>query len=244
FGHPDSVLSWTPEQQLAGFPRYDRIFPTRVIPAGTDPSPLPPDPIDFSGLRYEVDGRALDLAAFMERNEVAGLLIARSGAVLLEEHGGEHTADTRWVSYSIAKSVVSLLVGAAIRDGHIGSADDPVTEYLPLLEGSAYDGVTIRDVLRMSSGVAWNEDYSDPESDVSREIDFGRRGRPGSAGGRPAAAGPARRSTSAPGGSFFRARGAARRSGGALPGNFPRRSGSPSAWRPRPTGCSSSPRDP
>lgn len=178
---------------MAGFPRYDRIFPTRVIPAGTDPSPLPPDPIDFSGLRYEVDGRALDLAAFMERNEVAGLLIARSGAVLLEEHGGEHTADTRWVSYSIAKSVVSLLVGAAIRDGHIGSADDPVTEYLPLLEGSAYDGVTIRDVLRMSSGVAWNEDYSDPESDVSREIDFGALERLRFLGGKPRVAEPGTR---------------------------------------------------
>jgi CubicO group peptidase (beta-lactamase class C family) len=109
----------------------------------------------------------------MERNEVAGLMIARKGAVLLEAHRGEHSADTRWVSYSIAKSVVSLLVGAAIRDGHIGSVDDAVTTYLPVLEGSAYDGVTIRDVLRMSSGVGWNEDYSDPESDVSREIHYG-----------------------------------------------------------------------
>src|SRR5690606_12874480 len=84
-----------------------------------------------------------------------------------------HDTRTRWVSYSVAKSVVSLLVGAAIRDGHIGSVDDFVTDYLPVLRGSAWEGVRIRHALRMSSGIAWNEDYADPESDVSQEIHYG-----------------------------------------------------------------------
>jgi CubicO group peptidase (beta-lactamase class C family) len=99
--------------------------------------------------------------------------VVQGGEVLLEHYIPPNAPSTRWVSYSVAKSVVSLLLGAAIQDGYIGGVADRVTDYIPMLEGSAYDGVRIRDVLQMSSGVAWNEDYADPESDVSREIDFG-----------------------------------------------------------------------
>lgn len=173
FGHPDSVLLWTPEEQRAGFPNYDRIFDTRSIPASTEPSPLPARPLDFDGLRYEVDGRPRDLEDFLTHNHVTGLIVVQDGAIRLERYTAPDSPTTQWVSYSVAKSVVSLLVGAAIQDGYIASVDDRVTRYLPLLEGSAYERVRIRELLRMSSGVEWNEDYTDPESDVSREIDFG-----------------------------------------------------------------------
>ncbi|MEX2467294.1 MAG: serine hydrolase domain-containing protein [Gemmatimonadota bacterium] len=173
FGHPDSVLLWTPEQQLAGFPNYDLLFDTRRIPASTRPSELPARPADFGDLAYDVGGRTYGLDDFLARNHVTGLIVVQDGEVLLERYVPPNAPSTRWVSYSVAKSVVSLLLGAAIQDGTIGSVDDRVTDYIPLLEGSAYDAVRIRNVLRMSSGVAWNEDYSDPDSDVSREIDFG-----------------------------------------------------------------------
>lgn len=70
------------------------------------------------------------------------------------------------MSFSIAKSVVSLLMGAALEDGYISDLDVSVTEYLPLLDGSAYEDVTIRQAMQMASGVQWNEDYSDPDSDI------------------------------------------------------------------------------
>jgi CubicO group peptidase (beta-lactamase class C family) len=173
FGHPDSVLLWTPEQQLAGFPNYDRLFETRGIPASTRPSRLPSRPADFRAIAYEVDGHTHGLDDFLAHNHVTGLIVVQGGEVLLEHYIPPNAPSTRWVSYSVAKSVVSLLLGAAIQDGYIGGVADRVTDYIPMLEGSAYDGVRIRDVLQMSSGVAWNEDYADPESDVSREIDFG-----------------------------------------------------------------------
>ena len=173
FGHPDSVLLWTPEQQAAGFPNYDLIHPTRPIAASSRPTALRARPVDFGNLRYEVGGHSYGLDDFLAHNHVTGVMVVQDGAVLLERYSGASGQSVRWVSYSVAKSVVSLLLGAAIQDGYISSVDDRVTDYLPLLEGSAYDAVTIRDVLRMSSGVAWNEDYSDPQSDVSREIDFG-----------------------------------------------------------------------
>jgi CubicO group peptidase (beta-lactamase class C family) len=67
---------------------------------------------------------------------------------------------------SVAKSFASTLVGIALEEGHIKSLDDPISDYVSVDKGSAYDGVAIRTVLRMSSGARWNEDYSDPNSDI------------------------------------------------------------------------------
>ena len=75
---------------------------------------------------------------------------------------------TRWNSFSVAKSITSTLVGAAMKDGYIRSLDDAVTRYISALRGSAYDGVTVRQLLTMTSGVKWNEDYTDVNSDVAR----------------------------------------------------------------------------
>lgn len=170
FGHPDSVLHWTPEQQRAGFPNYDRLFGTRVVPASSVPRALPEAGTGLDDLGYEVDGATYSLDDFVRHNEAAGLIVVHRDSVLLERYSLGHDADQWWVSYSVAKSVVSLLFGAAIADGYIGSVDDPAADYLPLLRGSSYDGVTIRDLLQMASGVAWNEDYTDPTADVSLEI--------------------------------------------------------------------------
>lgn len=169
-GHPDSVLTWTPEQQRAGFPNYHLLFDTRAVPASTEPSVLHPSGAPMSEVRYSVDGASFDLDDFVRHNEMVGLIVVRGDSVLLERYEDSHTAETPWVSYSIAKSVVSLLFGAAIQDGYVESADDLAAEYLPLLRGSSYENVRIRDLLQMSSGVEWNEDYTDPTADVSREI--------------------------------------------------------------------------
>ena len=168
FGPPDSVLLWSEAEKRAGFPRYDLIFPTRRIEAGDAPEPLPRAPGEA---RTALQG--LDVAAFMEENHQVGLMVVRGGRVLVEAYAAGHGPEQPWVSYSVAKSAVSLLMGAALQDGYVSSLDDPVTDYVPMLRGGAYDGVRIRDVLSMSSGVAWNEDYGDPDSDVSREIDYG-----------------------------------------------------------------------
>jgi len=169
-GHPDSVLFWTPAQQLAGFPNYDLLFDTRPIPASERPLALPDAALDWEEFIYAVDSVEFGLEDFIEHNHVAGVIAVHRGEVILERYTGSNDSSTRWVSYSVAKSVVSLLYGAAIRDGYIQGVEDPVTSYIPLLRGSSYDGVRIRDLLQMSSGVEWNEDYTDPTADVSQEI--------------------------------------------------------------------------
>ena len=104
----------------------------------------------------------------MQSQRIAGLIAVKDGRVHLERYGLGNDANSRWISFSVAKSVVSMLIGAAIQDGYIASVDDPVVDYLPRLKGGAYDAVTIRHILQMSSGVAWNEDYADPNSDTAK----------------------------------------------------------------------------
>jgi len=155
-----AVLFWSPEERLKNFPAMEKIFPGHVVKAGGKVKPLPegaPLPI-----------AAADVDAFMAAQNVAGLLVLQDGKIRLERYALGYSREGRWTSFSVAKSVTSTLVGAAIKDGYIKSLDEPVTKYIPDLAGGGYDGVTIRQILTMTSGVRWNEDYTDPNSDVAR----------------------------------------------------------------------------
>ena len=156
------VLFWKESQRDAAFRALDRLpllAKHRVIPAGTTPSPLPPGP---------PLALPLDVDAFMKGQRSASLLVLHKGQVRLERYGLGFDAAGRWTSFSVAKSLTSTLVGAAVRDGHIKSMDDKVSDYIQEMKGSAYDDVSIRQLLTMTSGIRWNEDYADPNSDVAR----------------------------------------------------------------------------
>ena len=148
FGELENVLRWTPEQQLRGYRNMDKIYPTRAIPASPNPYSLPEHFVDLTGLSYEFEDETYDMAGFLEANHVVGLLVIKRGEVVVERYAHGVTRDTKWYSFSIAKSVVSLLIGAALQDGYIQSLDAPVTTYLPILAGSllASEPVTISNV--------------------------------------------------------------------------------------------------
>lgn len=139
---------------------------SRLVKADDGFLALPSTPADFSSLRYEVNGQSFSLDDYMTQTHVSGLLVLKDGNILLERYGLGNTESSVWIAYSMAKSVTSLLYGAAIQDGYISSLDAAVTDYLPALKGSAYDGATLRHLLQMASGVQWNENYADPASDV------------------------------------------------------------------------------
>jgi CubicO group peptidase (beta-lactamase class C family) len=162
-----SLLFWTPAQQVVGYRTIEKIFPTRVIKAGTRVYPLPVAHAPFD-VRYDFQKKRWATATFMDANHLSGLLVIKDGTIVLERYGLGRTAKDRWTSFSVGKSVTSTLIGAAIEDGYIKSLDTEVTDYIPALKGSAYDGVTIRNLLTMTSGVKWNEDYNDPNSDVAK----------------------------------------------------------------------------
>lgn len=167
FGAADRQMFWTLDQKVAGYRNMDKIYPTREIKAGGHAHPLPRTPVELSSVRYELDGATFDTEDFIRQRNIAGLLVIKDGRVVMERYALGNTEATRWHSASVAKSVTSMLVGAALNDGYIASVDEKVITYVPALEGSVYGEVTIRHLLQMASGVAWNEDYTDPASDVN-----------------------------------------------------------------------------
>jgi CubicO group peptidase (beta-lactamase class C family) len=160
------VLDWRGEKQAEGFRGMERIFKTTVIKRGAKVHPLPVAARQIAPT-FAYDGKTWTVDAYMKAYRVSGLLVVKDGKIVLEKYALGRKPTDRWTSFSVAKSVTSTLVGAAIQDGKIKSIDDPVTRYVPDLKGSAYEGVTIRQMLMMSSGVKWNEDYTDPKSDVA-----------------------------------------------------------------------------
>jgi len=165
---PDGTYyHWTPEEQLRAYPNLNKIYPSHVVKRGDKVAALPKAPQELN-VSYQVDGESWDTERFMKENMVAGLVVLSKGRVVLERYRLGFSADQKWTSFSVAKSFTSTLLGAAIKDGYIKSVDEPVTTYLPTLKGSAYEGVTIRHILNMTSGMKWNEAYRDRESDIVR----------------------------------------------------------------------------
>ena len=155
------VLSWKQGQREAAFRAMDRmpvLAKASSVTASPAPSPLP------AGQPLEIPG----IDEYMRTQNTAGLVIVQDGRVRFERYGLGFDAAGRWTSFSVAKSFTSTLVGAAIQEGHIKSLEDKVSQYIPGLRGSAYDDVTVRQLLTMSSGVRWNEDYEDPKADVAQ----------------------------------------------------------------------------
>jgi len=163
-----SILMWTPDQQKTGYKSMEKLTAHKVVKRGAEVFPLPPgEPIDAK-VKVKIDGKTLTVDQYMAAYRTSGLLVIKDGKVVLERYGLDRTPQDRWTSFSVAKSVTSTLVGAAIKDGHIKSLDEPVTTYIPQLKGGGYDGVTVGQLITMTSGVRWNEDYTDLNSDVAK----------------------------------------------------------------------------
>jgi len=149
FGPDASLLSLTLEQQRVAYRNLRLLAPHNLVARGQTVAPLPEAPIDLKGFTYNYQKRKRSLTDFLAETRVAGFLVIKDGHVVVEKYAHGHGPASVWVSFSIAKSVLSLLYGAALQDGSIGSLDDSVTRYLPQLRGSAYDDVKLRQLLQM-----------------------------------------------------------------------------------------------
>ena len=163
-----SPLFMSQAERRIAFAHFDVLFPTRVIRSSGEASPLPSAPVDLSSVRFTANEKDMALGELLDGEHLMGLLVVQDGKVLMEHYAADHGVDVPWVTFSVTKSVTSLLIGAAIHDGYIDSVTDPIVKYLPRLAGSEYGESSVQDILQMASGIAWNEDYEDPESDVAR----------------------------------------------------------------------------
>ena len=159
------VLFWNDAQRSERFRVMEQWFAGHEVPAAKTTRALP------KGAPLSAELQA-DLKALMASTNAAGIMVLEDGKVRYEAYGLGLGASDRWTSFSVAKSFTSTLLGAAVKDGFITSLDDPVTQYIPGLKGSAYEGVSVRQLATMTSGVKWNEDYTDPNSDVAQMAQF------------------------------------------------------------------------
>jgi CubicO group peptidase (beta-lactamase class C family) len=163
-----AMLSWRGEDSVIGLRNTWRLYPGEVFRTGDfSAAPLQHVAHPPTDIRYHYGGQAHELAAYLAHQRVGGLLLLKNGRIALEYYGLSNTESTLWTSRSVAKSVVSTLVGIAIREGRIHALDDPIVQYLPELRRTAWDGVTLRQLITHTSGIDWHEKYDDPKSDFS-----------------------------------------------------------------------------
>ncbi|MEO0344075.1 MAG: serine hydrolase [Pseudomonadota bacterium] len=154
------VLFWEQSQRDTGFALGEKIPTVKSVPILRSQNPrilegsAPPDQLER-------------IQAFMREQNAAGLVILKDGKIAFEGYGLHQNETSKWASFSVAKSMTSTLVGAAIKDGFIDGLDAPISHYITAFQGTSYEAVTVQQLLTMTSGVNWNEDYSDPSSDVA-----------------------------------------------------------------------------
>ncbi len=168
-----------PDVQVNTFRNIDRLFPTRVVKHGAQVYPLPLSSRPLKNVQFNSGGKTYDVLDYISLNRVSGLLVLKDGRIAFETYQLGNTERTRWMSMWMVKSMTATLIGAAIKDGYIKSLDDLITHHLPHLARSAYDGVTVRHLLQMTSGVRWNETYTDPTSDRRHMLDVQNGQKPG-----------------------------------------------------------------
>ncbi|MEM9928358.1 MAG: serine hydrolase [Bacteroidota bacterium] len=141
----------------------------KEIPASPQPISFP-EQLDPSILpeRFTYDTTEMTAATYLDSSFATGFLVLQHDTIVHEAYFRGHTAATPQIVWSVSKSFLSALFGIAVAEGQVKSIEDKVEDYCPELKGSGYEGVRIKDVLQMSTGVAFNEDYADFWSDINR----------------------------------------------------------------------------
>ncbi|WP_417449304.1 serine hydrolase domain-containing protein [Kordiimonas sp.] len=155
------------EHITENYRRTKDFFDTTTVHAGGKPWQFTYDKQPIPDI-YTYDGKERSIKDLMVETGTTGLIVVRDNKVLFEEYYQGESADDQHIQFSVTKSFISALFGIALDNGQIESINDDVTKYLPELKGSGYDGVSLRDILTMSSGIRFNEDYGDLTSDVNR----------------------------------------------------------------------------
>ena len=141
------------------FSNYDKVVPSRRVAHGSKLLPLKRAPLEVPITYKHRDNPPADVNDFLSRHRNTGLLIIREDTVLYERYQYDRKPAHRFQSFSMAKTVVAMLVGIALAEKKIHSIDDPAKKYLPQLEGHPYGDALLRDLLTMSSGMQFREEY-------------------------------------------------------------------------------------
>lgn len=150
-------LTWTQTERDLRFQHMGQIFPVHKVRRSGRVRVLP------SGTRLPLGNEFI--TGYMQKEHLAGVIVLQDGAIRAERYALGLSPSGRWTTFSVTKAVTDTLAGAAFQSGALRTLDGNVAEYLPEMRGSAYDGVSIRQLMTMTSGVHWNESYTSPTAD-------------------------------------------------------------------------------
>ncbi|WP_454256140.1 serine hydrolase domain-containing protein [Pseudomonas sp. Marseille-Q8238] len=156
-----------PDRIVENFRSMPDIFRSEEIPKGPNVYPLETSPRALPE-SFRFQGRTMLLKDWLVASDTTGMLVLADDKVAYEQYFQGNQQQSQAISWSVGKSFVSALVGIALADGSIRSVTDPVSDYAPTLKGSGYEGVPLQDVLQMASGIAFSEDYADPDSGINK----------------------------------------------------------------------------
>ncbi|PKL35313.1 MAG: serine hydrolase [Spirochaetae bacterium HGW-Spirochaetae-1] len=162
-----AVTLFEPGPITENFRSMGDMFESRVIHHGDAVFPFRHD-MKKLPVNYRFEGKTLNIEKFLNRTDTTGIIVVKDDIILYENYYRGNTDTSRAIAWSVSKSFVSALFGIAIHEGFIKDIMQPVTNYVPYLKGSGYDGVPVKHVLQMSSGIRFNEDYADFNSDINR----------------------------------------------------------------------------
>jgi CubicO group peptidase (beta-lactamase class C family) len=166
--HSPAVMTklFSPEYRVENHRNMKRIFPWRDIAASPVPVMFPKAEKSLPS-EFQFDGGTKKLDEFLQRTQTTSLVVIKNGAIISEKYFQGADEKSQFTSWSVAKSFLSTMVALAIKDGLIKSLDDQAEQYVPELKGKAYGSVTIRQLLQMSSGIKFDETYTNQLSDIN-----------------------------------------------------------------------------
>lgn len=165
----------TDAPQQENFSRMADILPATSMTPSTQPRAWPSGELVDAPASYTFEGREKSFEQFFADTETTALLMIKEGEIRYERYAMTGGPEVPWIAWSMSKSFISALVGIAIEEGHIGGIEDPISNYIRVQPGSAYEGVSIKNVLNMASGARWNEQYNDAHEQYNdAEDDFWR----------------------------------------------------------------------
>lgn len=168
-----------PHELIEAFAHIENYFPTRTVYAGNLTSLLQEAPEPLEQISFQSKGMTVDLYDYISRNRVVGLLVTKNRQVVYEHYEQGLNPQSRWMSMSMAKSISTTLVGAAVQDGLITDIEMPLQYYLPKLKSGSYAQVTVRQLLLMSSGVKWREEPEQERSERRELLELQLQQKPG-----------------------------------------------------------------
>jgi CubicO group peptidase (beta-lactamase class C family) len=162
-----TVTLFNADKIVYNFVNMHKVTPTIEVVSTSEPHYFESRPRELP-TTFDFKGESRSVSDFLTQSQTTSLLVLRDDVISHESYYLGTTAQDRRISWSMGKSFLSAMFGIAVHEGAVKSLDQQVTDYVPELIGSGYDGATIKNVLQMSSGVGFNEDYQDFFSDINR----------------------------------------------------------------------------